>query len=101
MIKTARDFAIDAHGEQKYGARPYHVHLDAVAELASAYGETAQVVAYLHDVVEDTPVALSAIEGRFGKFVAGCVAILTDEPGETREERKRKTYLKMAKVSGD
>lgn len=101
MIDTARSFAMDAHGEQMYGAHPYHVHLDAVAALASEYGDVAQVVAYLHDVVEDTPVELSTIEERFGKLVADCVAILTDEPGETREEKKQKTYAKMAKVSGE
>lgn len=101
MIDTARQFAIEAHGDQQYGTRPYHVHLDAVAELAAEYGETAQVVAYLHDVVEDTPVGLDAIEERFGKLVADCVAILTDEPGDDRATRKRKTYAKMAEVSGE
>ncbi len=101
MIEIARSFAIDAHGGQMYGARPYHVHLDAVAALVSEYGDVAQVVAYLHDVVEDTSVELGTIEDRFGKLVADCVSILTDEPGENREARKRKTYSKMAKVSGD
>ena len=100
MIKNARSFAIDAHGEQKYGTHPYHVHLDAVAELAREYGDTALVVAYLHDVVEDTPVPLSTIEERFGKLVADCVSIVTDEPGKSRAERKPKTYAKMAAVSG-
>lgn len=101
MIKDARTFALDAHGDQKYGTHPYHIHLDAVAELAREYGETAQVVAYLHDVVEDTSMELSAIETRFGGLVAGCVAILTDEPGKDRAEKKRKTYAKMATVSGE
>jgi (p)ppGpp synthase/HD superfamily hydrolase len=77
------------------------VHLDAVAELVRGHGEPAQVVAYLHDVVEDTPVPLSAIAEEFGEQVAGCVAILTDEPGGSRSERKRRTYAQMARVSGD
>lgn len=101
MIDEARSFAIEAHGDQKYGPHPYQVHLDAVAALASDYGETAGVVAYLHDVVEDTTVELSAIEERFGKRVAECVSILTDEPGANRQERKRKTYRKMTEVSGE
>ncbi len=100
-IEDARRFALDAHGGQRYGEHPYSVHLDAVAQIAGDFGETARVVAYLHDVVEDTPVGLAEIERRFGQRVAGCVAILTDEPGETREERKLKTYAKMAGVSGE
>jgi len=101
MIESARVFAIESHGPQKYGKYPYAVHLDAVSKLTQEYGEIAQTVAYLHDVVEDTPVQLSTIEHMFGKFVAECVAILTDEPGDNRKERKKKTYSKMSKVSGD
>ena len=69
MIEEARKFAINAHGDQKYGELPYHVHLDAVAEIASEYGETVQIIAYLHDVAEDTSVQLQDIEREFGKFV--------------------------------
>jgi guanosine-3',5'-bis(diphosphate) 3'-pyrophosphohydrolase len=101
ITDKARDFAINAHGEQKYGKHPYHVHLDSVAEISSEYGETAQIIAYIHDVVEDTAVRLDDIESQFGKFVADCVAILTDEPGETRVERKTKTNLKLEKVPVD
>ena len=101
MIEAAREFALKAHGDQKYGSQPYSVHLDAVAELAREYGEVAEIVAYLHDVVEDTDVELSAVENRFGALVAECVSILTDEPGADRQEKKRKTYAKMAEVSGE
>ena len=101
QIEAARRFAVEAHGEQRYGSRPYAVHLEAVVELTAEFGEVAQVVAYLHDVVEDTEVELAEIEDRFGRFVADCVAILTDESGGSREEKKRKTYAKMAKVSGE
>lgn len=101
IIARAREFALEAHGNQQYGSHPYSVHLDAVAELAKEYGETAQVVAYLHDVLEDTPVELGAIAEAFGRHIADCVALLTDEPGETRQERKRKTYARLAQVSGD
>ncbi len=105
MIEDARKFALAAHGGQMYGVHPYSVHLDAVAELVEKYvdqhGDELRAIAYLHDVVEDTETTLDAIEERFGKLVADCVAILTDEPGENRQERKRKTYAKMAEVSGD
>jgi (p)ppGpp synthase/HD superfamily hydrolase len=99
-IERARQFAIAAHGEQKYGEHPYSFHLDAVAKIAELYGEEAAVVAYLHDTVEDTSATLAEIEIRFGARVAACIALLTDEPGANRKERKAKTYAKLALVTG-
>jgi (p)ppGpp synthase/HD superfamily hydrolase len=101
MQQQAREFAIKAHGDQKYGDQPYSVHLDAVAALAAPYGNDAVVVAYLHDAVEDTPTTPQQIETEFGAKVAACVALLTDEPGANRKERKAKTYAKLATVSGE
>ena len=101
MKSSARKYAIEKHGNQKYGELPYSVHLDAVAAIASEYGDGAQVVAYLHDVVEDTDTTIQDIEDEFGSVVAGCVEILTDEPGANRKERKEKTYKKMAEVTGE
>lgn len=101
MINQARNFAQQAHGKQAYGAHPYVYHLDMVAGYLSAYGELAQVIAYLHDVVEDTEVSLQSIEATFGCFVAECVNLLSDEPAPTRQERKAKSYQKLATVTGD
>lgn len=101
MEKRARDFAIAAHGKQRYGKHPYSVHLDAVAKISQPFGETAKTIAYLHDVVEDTEVSVEEIEKQFGKLVSQAVEILTDEAGSNRKERKSKTYAKMAKVSGE
>lgn len=100
MIEKAKEFAIKHHGEQKYGDRPYSFHLDQVVSYLVPYGETAQVIGYLHDVVEDTAVTLAQVELEFGATVASCVAILTDEPGANRKERKAKTYKKMAAITG-
>lgn len=100
MRDEARRFAIAAHGGQTYGDRPYAFHLDAVAEIASPYGDDAVVVAYLHDTVEDTSATVDEIERRFGPHVAVCVALLTDQPGADRKERKAKTHAKLAGVSG-
>ena len=100
-ITEPREFAIQAHGDQRYGERPYSHHLDAVAAIAAQYGETAETVAYLHDTVEDTPVKLDEVRARFGHLVADCVALLTDEPGANRKERKAKTYAKLTLVHGE
>lgn len=100
MLEDARRFAIEAHGNQRYGERPYSYHLDAVAALLAPYGEQAQVIGYLHDVVEDTEVGAPEVQARFGDQVAACVSLLTDEPGADRKERKTKTYAKLAQVAG-
>ena len=101
MLNQARDFAIAAHGDQTYGEQPYVFHLDAVVAHLTDFGEPAQVVGYLHDVVEDTPTTSDDIEQVFGEFVSQCVAIVTDEPGKNRKERKTKTYAKMKPRSRD
>jgi (p)ppGpp synthase/HD superfamily hydrolase len=100
LVADARAFAVQAHGAQLYGAQPYSVHLDAVAELVAPFGETAQVVAYLHDAVEDTQLSLEDVRAKFGELVAECVGLLTDAPGANRKERKAKTYARLASVSG-
>jgi guanosine-3',5'-bis(diphosphate) 3'-pyrophosphohydrolase len=100
-IQRARDFAIAAHGNQTYGSRPYAFHLDAVASILAPYGETAQIIGYLHDTIEDTSATQEQIEAIFGDFIAACVSILTDEPGPDRKSRKTLTYAKMAKVEGE
>ena len=100
MMQQARAFAIAAHGDQKYGEHPYAFHLDAVASLATPYGEQAVATAYLHDTVEDTDATLAQITSLFGEHIAACVELLTDAPGANRKERKAKTYAKLALVQG-
>lgn len=101
MIEQAREFALIAHQGQMYGTKPYQIHLDAVVNIVKPYGEAAQVVAYLHDVVEDTPVTVARVGDIFGEFIATCVAIVTDEAGDNRRQRKDKTHQKMKSVSGE
>ena len=103
IVQKARGFAIKKHGNQMYGSHPYVHHLDQVAQLVQGHGHgyPAQVIAYLHDVVEDTDTDLAEIEKEFGSLIARCVEVLTDEPGLSRAERKEKTYAKMAKISGE
>jgi (p)ppGpp synthase/HD superfamily hydrolase len=99
IVSRARAFAIRAHGEQKYVDKPYVVHLDQVASLVTYMNnDSALVVAYLHDVVEDTSVTVDEVRVEFGDYVADCVVVVTDEPGSTRAERKAATNGKLAKV---
>jgi (p)ppGpp synthase/HD superfamily hydrolase len=76
--------------------------LEDVAVIVANHGEEAMAIAYLHDVLEDVKGATAEdLENLFGKIIAECVKICTDEPGEKRPERKQKTNAKMAKVKGD
>ncbi len=105
FVARAREWAIEKHGDQKYGkgpdAKPYAYHLGAVAEIAAPYGEMAQVVAWLHDVIEDTSTSEAEVRVEFGDRIAKLVKFLTDEPGEDRPARKAKTNAKLAAVTGD
>lgn len=100
-LRQAREFAVRYHASQRYGEHPYVYHLDQVVEILQPYGETAQIVGYLHDVVEDTVATPQVVQAEFGQLVAECVSVLTDEPGVDRRERKRLTYQKMAAVQGE
>lgn len=100
MIDQARSFAVRAHGSQRYGDGPYSAHLDEVAALLLPYGVEAQIIGYLHDIIEDTEVTAGDIQQRFGQLVADCVSLLTDPSGATRAARKAETYARLAAVRG-
>jgi (p)ppGpp synthase/HD superfamily hydrolase len=99
-VNAARAYALSMHGAQMYGAHPYSHHLDAVAATLAPHGQEAQVIGYLHDVVEDTGATVADVRTRFGNKVAACVELLTDAPGANRKERKSKTYAKLSRVTG-
>jgi (p)ppGpp synthase/HD superfamily hydrolase len=89
---TPRDFAIQAHGAQRYGQHPYVYHLDQVADLCRPYGEREVAVAYLHDVIEDTATKYADLVAAFTLDIARHVRALTDPPGATRAQRKAAFY---------
>ncbi len=96
-IWEARNFAIAAHGDQKYGGESYGVHLFAVARVARDFDCT-QVqwkAAFLHDVLEDTATAEGEILNVFGEDVLRIVAACTGE-GDDRTERIASIYRKIA-----
>lgn len=101
LVSHARSFALKTHGGQRYGAHPYQVHLDAVAQILAPFGVDAQIAGYLHDTLEDTAATQAEITARFGSYMAAVVALLTDEAGANRKERKAKTYAKLAAVGAD
>lgn len=109
MEEEALEFARKAHGDQqrKYHHEPYIEHLKRVAALVQTVPHSKEMVcaAYLHDVVEDTPVSLQEIRQEFGDHVAELVAELTDEFVKAnyqhlnRKKRKAKEVERQAGIS--
>lgn len=98
-IPLARNFALKAHGGMIVRTasgleRPQILHLQEVADLVWASGgsDIEIAAAWLHDVVEDTPVTLDTIAKEFGNELAELVEGMTDpiEIGRlTLPERKK------------
>jgi (p)ppGpp synthase/HD superfamily hydrolase len=102
LLQQAREVAIAAHGDQRYGALPYEHHLAKVVEVLQRFGASIEdpatapllVAGWLHDVLEDTPIMREDLKTQFGPEVAELVWRVTDEPGASREDRKPATYRK-------
>lgn len=99
-LLKAREFAIKAHGNQKYGDKPYLFHLQKVQEVMNRYHIATSdlfilIAGWLHDVLEDTATSKDEIVKNFGEEVADIVYLVSDEPGADREEKKHKTYCKI------
>lgn len=109
MQEKALQFAREAHGEQKrkYSDEAYIEHPKRVAEMIKTVPHSEEMVcaAYLHDVVEDTPVSIQDIQRKFGGKVAKLVEELTDEytnekyPYLNRRKRKKKEVARQAETS--
>lgn len=84
LVARADAFAAAAHGaikhKRKYTGDDYIVHPREVAAIVATVPHTAEMLAaaLLHDVVEDTGVAIETIRAEFGPIVAMYVADLTD-----------------------
>src|SRR5690554_5996823 len=109
MEEEALEFARKAHAEQfrKYSNEPYIVHPIRVAELVKTVSHSHDMVcaAYLHDVVEDTPVSIDEIHAEFGQGIGDLVDELTDEflkinyPHLNRSSRKQREVERQAGMS--
>jgi (p)ppGpp synthase/HD superfamily hydrolase len=111
-IEMAAAFARAAHQavgqKRKYSGAPYWTHLTAVAAMVRQVdGATEDMViaAYLHDVLEDTQVAMIDISMLFGADVLDLVHALTDQFSAphygNRAYRKSLEAARLATVSPD
>jgi (p)ppGpp synthase/HD superfamily hydrolase len=106
-ILQAAQFAAQAHAGQKrkYNDLPFIVHPARVGgrtAILEGVDEETVMAAYLHDVVEDTPVTLDEIRRQFGDRVAKLVRELTN-PSKgikaPRSDRKRMDREHLTGVS--
>jgi (p)ppGpp synthase/HD superfamily hydrolase len=93
--------------KRKYTGEPYFNHPLRVMKLVASVlpdDEDAQIVALLHDVVEDTHISLTLIRDEFGTRVERGVFALTDTPtvegGPNRKERKKLDRERLSKAEG-
>ena len=80
-IEAAKSLATKAHeGQTDIAGLPYITHPERVASRLST--PEAQVVGWLHDTVEDTPLTLSDISKKFGPETAAAVDAISRRDGE-------------------
>ena len=107
LVLRAHDFAKKAHTNQKRASgEDYFTHPCAVAEILVNLGLDAATVAaaFLHDVIEDTPVSEGDIKKEFGDEVLELVLGVTKleriefvSHEEEQAENFRKIFVAMAK----
>ena len=101
LVNIASDLALQWHGSQFYGNKPYSTHLEAVVAVLCRFGfcdpETT-AAGWLHDILEDTECTVEELKKcGVSENTIDMVKAVTDEPGVNRKERKAKTYLKIKK----
>jgi len=79
-VKQTLEFAADVHLNQKYGNLPFIVHPILVARHFR--DETLQIVALLHDVVEETGYPLRVLFDMFGAEITDAVDAISRRKGE-------------------
>ncbi|MCA8990695.1 MAG: bifunctional (p)ppGpp synthetase/guanosine-3',5'-bis(diphosphate) 3'-pyrophosphohydrolase [Planctomycetaceae bacterium] len=99
LVRKAAEFARVAHEgadqKRKYSAEPYIVHPEAVATTVASVTDDEVMIAaaWLHDVVEDTPVTLEQIAAEFGDDVAGLVDDLTNASKKSDGNRAKRKEI--------
>lgn len=105
-LDMAKSFAKKWHGDQLYGDGPHPMmkHLDDVSNVLTEFGfghYEYHVLAYLHDVLEDTDATMWDVEHEFGVDTALRVYMLTDPPLPSRRERKEELHGRFSDLSPD
>lgn len=93
-VKLAHEIAKRAHkGQVDKAGAPYILHPETVASFVTKDDE--KIVAYLHDVIEDTPCQLRDLENAgFSSEIIKAVDLLTRKTGQSYRQ-----YLKLVKTN--
>ncbi|MCC4250173.1 MULTISPECIES: HD domain-containing protein [Microbacterium] len=84
IVEQARSLAAAAHeGQVDKAGQPYLTHPARVAGRVAG-NATLEAIAWLHDVVEDTPVTLDQLRQQFPEDVVDAVDAITKRPGEDK-----------------
>jgi len=103
LVERAATLARLAHAGQRYDGEPYPAHLEEVVAVLAEHGvEDPQLVAaaWLHDVVEDTPVEAEAIAAEFGARVGAIVSAVSVPGWDDAEAAKRDSWTRIAATPG-
>ena len=95
-VEKAREYAIRHHGEQMFGEQPYYYHLDMVHAIVVKFelGEEYEIAAYLHDLLEDTPITKEELNKEFGNEIADMVFCVSGF-GANRQEKQKDIHIKL------
>lgn len=90
LLGKALVLATNAHaGQFDKGGRPYILHPLAVMQILNTDDEELQIIAVMHDVIEDTKVTYQELrEVGFTDRVIDGIRAMTKLPGQTLEEYK-------------
>lgn len=89
LVNLASTISQTFHSHQKYGTEGYfEYHIQGVVNSIKAHGlsDSHIIVAYLHDVVEDTSITIETIYDLFGTSIGDAVKAITKKEEETRTE---------------
>jgi (p)ppGpp synthase/HD superfamily hydrolase len=95
-------FLIDAYAGVEVRPGKGLPHAQGVADVLrrAGYDESAQVLALLHDVVEDTPRTIDDVRDAFGKPIADMVGALTEDPSVRRYAQRKRDLRSRSLAAG-
>jgi len=105
LLKKAKEFDTTKHEGQKrkFGGQPYIVHPEAVADIITKFqGNTKlQIVAWLHDTLEDTNTSIEELTNEFGAEIINLIIELTTPKSVIKSEKGKYLLDKMNHMSED
>lgn len=106
ILGKASSLATSIHVNQRYGRKPYHVHLMDVALVLRRFFDWDELpqeyidAAWLHDSIEDTSTTRETIQDIMGERVADLVFAVTNPTVDNKSLRDQLLYEKIKLCPG-